>query len=250
MEEPIVIHTGYGGLGDNLMFSTLPEAFNNHGYEEIYISSRNRYRNREIKELIWDDNPYIVGESDFEPNAGFIHTGNPYTPQHDTFIRSVEIANGVDMESELPKLYGSYPFIEDVCNKALVDLTVITRENDYPNNIQEIVIKDLITADVFDEDTVLFVKFENVKSTNYLKDHGNYKYITVSDIFTYVSLIQSCLTYVSLHSGGNMLAIAVRDSTPIDPQPIVCYIPKSLYTHLENNGNQALFPGHCKYRFV
>ena len=64
-----ILYQPWGGLGDNLQYSTLPELYNTLGHE-FYISSKNVYRNPEIYKLVWELNPYVKGISDEEYNVG------------------------------------------------------------------------------------------------------------------------------------------------------------------------------------
>jgi len=59
MSKKIIISQPWGGLGDNLQYSTLPELFSKKGYD-VYISNNNKVRNNEIFDLIWKMNPYIT----------------------------------------------------------------------------------------------------------------------------------------------------------------------------------------------
>jgi hypothetical protein len=42
MENEIIMHQPWGGLGDNLAFSTLPELYHSRGYK-VYISNNNAH---------------------------------------------------------------------------------------------------------------------------------------------------------------------------------------------------------------
>ena len=46
--EDKILYIKYGGLGDNLQYSTLPELFVKNGYD-VYISNQSEFRNDEIK---------------------------------------------------------------------------------------------------------------------------------------------------------------------------------------------------------
>ena len=79
----VIIDQEWGGLGDNLQFSTLPELLSAYGYE-VYISTNNAYRNPEIKSLVWDKNPFVAGFADPDPTMFEMRIGgnsdiyNPY----------------------------------------------------------------------------------------------------------------------------------------------------------------------------
>lgn len=66
----VILSAYHGGLGDNLQFSTLPEEFFKQQGRETYIWSRSKFRNPEIYDLVWGNNPYIKGIKDGEWNAG------------------------------------------------------------------------------------------------------------------------------------------------------------------------------------
>jgi hypothetical protein len=63
VNKTIVIHQQYGGLGDNLQYSTLPELYSKQGYD-VYIHTNNVVRNKEIHDLVWELNPYIKGKEE------------------------------------------------------------------------------------------------------------------------------------------------------------------------------------------
>ena len=55
----IIISQPWGGLGDNLHFSTLPELFSKKGHE-VYISENNAVRNAEIFDFTKNSRSTIV----------------------------------------------------------------------------------------------------------------------------------------------------------------------------------------------
>ena len=57
MKKELVLHQPWGGLGDNLQFSTLPRRLHKLNCE-FNISNKNAYRNDEIKKIVWDINPF------------------------------------------------------------------------------------------------------------------------------------------------------------------------------------------------
>ena len=69
MSKDIIIYEQYGGLGDNLQFSTLPELYSNNGFD-VYIHTESKVRNSEIYDLVWGINPYIKGKKNGDSKAG------------------------------------------------------------------------------------------------------------------------------------------------------------------------------------
>jgi hypothetical protein len=64
--QKLVIEVKYGGLGDHLFFSHIPRIAKLNGYKHVYISNRSKFRNNEIKKLVWESNPFIDGFSNDE----------------------------------------------------------------------------------------------------------------------------------------------------------------------------------------
>jgi hypothetical protein len=60
-----VIKVLFGGLGDHLFHSHLPRvAKQQGGFDRVLISERSEYRDPEIRELVWDPNPFVDGYTD------------------------------------------------------------------------------------------------------------------------------------------------------------------------------------------
>lgn len=97
------IKSFFGGLGDTLQFSTLPEMLTKAGHE-VYLCKDAPFRNPEIKSFIWGLNPFIKGEADGEWNAGDI-PGLAYSNSENDFIKNWERMHGLIPENSLPKIY-------------------------------------------------------------------------------------------------------------------------------------------------
>lgn len=64
LQNDLVIHVKYGGLGDHLFYSHLPRIAKATGrYRKVYISEASPFRNQEIRKLVWELNPYVDGFS-------------------------------------------------------------------------------------------------------------------------------------------------------------------------------------------
>lgn len=62
LQNDLVIHVKYGGLGDHLFFSHLPRIAKETGsYRNVLISEASPFRNAEIRKLVWELNPYVDG---------------------------------------------------------------------------------------------------------------------------------------------------------------------------------------------
>ena len=69
-----IININFGGLGDHLQFSTLPEEFFKKFKKKvkIYIFENSSFRNKEIYDLVWKKNPFVIGMSKLKPNSGHL----------------------------------------------------------------------------------------------------------------------------------------------------------------------------------
>jgi hypothetical protein len=234
-EKMIVLNSGCAGLGDNLMFSTLPELFSSVG-EKCYISSKNPTRNNEISDLVWGSNPYIFGTTECEANAGIIKFGDggAYKSVHSEFIKSIEILHGFKPTNKYPKIYykAKPSNLSGIC---LVDLSCITVTS-YSSNISE-----MVESHLGDDCEKIYLKFPNIKTTQFqtCEPHHN-----VCSIFEYADLLSACSRYISFHSGGNMLACAVKGGNLSFKNE--CIMKENMFDKHKNNGNQAMFD-NCEY---
>lgn len=199
-DKTIVIHQGWGGLGDNLQFSTLPELYSGLGYK-VYISDKNAYRNPEIYDLVWKLNPYIEGISGAEPNAGGC---KGYFQRPMDFISEIEYNHGLSGYRKYPVVYYKPTLIPELSNTLLYDLTSVS-EN--PDDTQI----NFSFETVFNKYPDLSIKklqFEKIgnKETSYF-NHDTY---IIKSIYDLCDVIYSCKVFVCLFSGAAVLASAIK----------------------------------------
>lgn len=214
--KKIILFQPWGGLGDNLQFSTIPEMAKRQGYT-VYISSKNAYRNEEICELVWKNNPYIDGFSDEQPNAGSTDgiTEDGISCKVDqarailgvaSFVYCYEYLHGFKPEHKNPKIYYKPNTIKEVADKTLFDLGTITLKNDY--NIDKLV--NFIKINYKDSNNFLLKHKNNYEINNSYKIESD-KTIEFNNIFEYTDLIYSCKKFVCLWGGANALAAAIHE---------------------------------------
>ena len=222
----IVISQPWGGLGDNLQYSTLPEIYTKLGHD-VYISKNNKYSNSEIYDLVWKLNPYIKGESDIEPNAGSCMQHIEYDINH---INNVVLSHGLtDSTYTYPLIYYKPKKIEELSNTLLYDITSISQQ------FSDEYIYSTFTS-LFNKHTELDKKrivFKNIN--NRITPDFNTNTIQVNDIFEYCDIIYSCKVFVCLHSGSSVLASAIKQDN-ILPEIYCCHY-RSLKCFIFNNIN-------------
>jgi hypothetical protein len=206
-KEDIVIYQPWGGLGDNLQFSTLPELYKKAGHK-VYISSKNAYRNNEIYDLVWKMNPYVDGISDLPENAGSVKgVDGPY--EH--FIKNVEHSHGfTDGYRDYPVIYYKPKKVEGVDNFIFYDTTSVSSnpsDQQIAKSFQSIFSKypDLVPRRI---------EFSNIKNRA-VEGLSHEPYILYS-IYEYCDLLNSCKAFICGDSGSAVLASTIKqdNSTP------------------------------------
>lgn len=211
---PKIISQSFGGLGDNLQYSTLPELYHQQNIE-CYISHQNVYRNYEIKELVWDCNPYILGTSIDTPNAGQC-TYNGGIEGATSIIDAVEYQHGFPMTNHLPKIYYQPKILSQFEDKILIDFSAKSQGHKYTLSELNNIIKNSDPANIIN-----IVPQKSINSTIFNIDNSVQRY-QYYNIFEYVDLIYSCKQFHCLWSGSSVLSAAISRFKPdID---VRCYV--------------------------
>lgn len=175
--KKIIIEQPWGGIGDNLQFSTLPELGYKFGVD-VYVSNRNFYRNESIKNLIWDNNPYIKGFTDEPGNIGeYID----YSPTNNV-IMNWEIKLFGEYINDSPKLYYKPNLIVDYIDEIVIDSNAVSRPINFNNVI------------------------ENNKNAILLnKTYKDYKNKITNSIFEWIDIIYSAKKVICQYSGPSVI---------------------------------------------
>jgi hypothetical protein len=202
MSKDIIIYQPWGGLGDNLAFSTLPKLYSEAGYE-VYISKKNVYRNPEIYDLVWKLNPYIKGESDLPPNAGSNRGFHIFC--EDNCMKNMELTHGLSNgTTKYPEIYYKPTILHEFKDCLVYDITSIS------SNYSDEFINSTFTS-IFNKYPELkrkLIRFKNISN----RDTPNFSddIIEVGSIFEYSNVIASCKVFITLLSGGSALASAIK----------------------------------------
>lgn len=221
-EQSVCIEIAYPGLGDNLQFSTLPELFAKAG-KKVYICNRSKFLNPEIKELVWDRNPYVAGFSDMKPNAGTV-LESKYKKISRNHIKNWEITHGFEPTAGLPQVYYEPKYYPDGADVTAVDATCVSNAHTYDK-------KHLtwFILERFAGRKVMLVRNKNIQTVDF-GDYSKFNCIEVNSIFQYCDVIASCKEFVCLLSGGQMLAQAVSK------KPIHCIVHREMFRLHEEKG--------------
>lgn len=208
MQNPI-LYQPWGGLGDNLQFSTLPELYYNIGID-FYISEQNVYRNSEIKQLVWDVNPYVKGFSSNPYNIGSVNSYNRKYPNK-SIVYNIEALHGFEPKNSIPKIYYVPKNIEELKDKIVLDISCVS--NVPPSHFD---MNNIINKNMRDK-KIVQVLFKN-EISNSLKINNTFYYdetIKVNSIFEYCDIIHSCFYFICYFSGQSVLASALNKKNTI-----------------------------------
>jgi len=238
-----VFYTEGYGLGDHLLFSTLPEKFNEIG-QEVFFHSSNRFRNQMMKELILDCNPFIKGISEQPANIGqrlYLDNGN-YFAQIKNMIMRVEASNGLVPTNIYPKIYYRFDKNNPSTYKERIfidDMAVSTIVNNVYNNKKLIIetIRKILSNSINEKREVFLIRapFANsIQSINL--DILGFPTIQIKDSFEYCDLIKNCFHFICLSSGSQVLASAIKRENIF---PLITVIDSN--PHLQNCIDEGVF---------
>lgn len=224
MSDEIVISQSWGGLGDNLQFSTLAEGFFNQG-KRVYISSQNSCRTQEIHDLVWGNNPFILGTSDLPPNAGQSREQDYLQLSRiPNFMHRWERAHGLPAVNRYPKIYYKPKLIESLRDRYIVEMNSTTTQYSYEdisNFLQTF--QKLHQANIKD---ILQATFPN-KFTKHTMAISGVENILIEDIFHYCDVLHSVKGFATVFSGACVLASAVRQDR--DRPSIHCLVTRQFH---------------------
>ena len=201
----VILAAFHGGLGDNLQFSTLPEEFHKQQGRDTYVWSQASFRNQEIYDLVWGHNPYVKGIKDGDWSAG--DTPDRHRVIESDCISNWEALHGLKPTNKYPKIYYEPEKISSFDNVILVDLSSISITYD-----EEKILKLYDAVRKTHEGMVfLEVEFTNkIKGATIIEPDVT-GVVEIESIFTYVDLMYSSFGVISLHSGQNHLASAIKN---------------------------------------
>lgn len=219
--DKVVLSSRYGGLGDNLQYSTLPRLLKSLG-KSVYIRKDSYYRNQEIRQLVWDLNPYIDGFIESESNAGDDCDDYRYFGLHDNHIQNVEWSHGIEPQSDFPELYYTPKKLTHLENCLVVDISAISLAAEY-SSMQDSIKKKI--DQIACNRKVVSVKYTNsllVRPGDAERPRGytppnsmfvmqnEIEQVAVSNIFELTDVLSSCESICCLHSGVEVLSLALK----------------------------------------
>lgn len=219
--KKIIISQPWGGLGDNLQYSTLPELFSKKGYD-VYISTYNKVRNQEIFDLVWGLNPYIKGISD----DGLIVGSNmqnrwPKAEDNYLFINRIEIAHSHLPTNLYPKIYYNPKYINNYSQYTIIDITGESQSFELKFKHLQLYINEYLINNNINVDNIRIIGFNNLKKNENINYFPNYQILYVENIYNYCDIIYSCKNFLTSNSGAHSLVSAIKQTN--ETPNIVCW---------------------------
>ncbi|HUW18472.1 MAG TPA: hypothetical protein VMW16_04150 [Sedimentisphaerales bacterium] len=113
-EKRLVIQIPFGGLGDHLAYSSLPELLWKQKGIRTFVSNKSIFRSRAIREFVWEINPYIQFTNE---RGWFIHNPLEEGIVIDDYVQKLFRLKG----NGLPKTYYQPQKVEQIDGKNVVD---------------------------------------------------------------------------------------------------------------------------------
>jgi hypothetical protein len=222
-DEPIYIAPHGGGLGDQLLFSTLPEMFYRQvGSREIYIlaSDDTARNNPTVQKFCWERNPFVKRVIPYyearkiEANTASLRVvdGHRYhshlvARRYQNNVMAVEAMNGLFPTNEVPRIYYQPRFREEFAGKIFGDARCHSTPLPaaaYTNFVQYCgKLYGFDPTDIF----MLESKYSGRAGADACPDQPR---IEINSLEDYADLIYSCRFFCGVDSGSAALASAVK----------------------------------------
>jgi|SRR5579872_1269351 len=202
-----VLYEPRGGLGDGLLYSTLPARLTEMGYD-VFVSDKTKARNPEVYDLLYNSNPYIQGVSTEMPTAGCVHDKEFFSQARfqENPIEFIQRLHGIPPQHfppgrrPYPRIYYEPQMREDFQTKIVLDPCSISQQ--YLNGVISAFVQRYAPDETV---TVLASKFYTRPGI------GNSAPYVVANLHEYIDIVASCRRFLTMDSGGHMVASAVRE---------------------------------------
>ena len=212
MTSDILLKPYFGGLGDSLQFSTLPEEFFKQQGKITYLLSGANFNNKEIYDLVWGLNPYIKGIKDGEWGAGDLPKFD-VNNNTNNWISNWEYLHGLEPTNIRPKIYYKPNLIDGLKDSILVDLSSVSLNHnnmDTGYNLDEVErsYRKFKENNLDKKFSVIKFKSDISNINRYVPEHDDV--IEVESIYHYCDLIYSSYAICGFHSGLIVLAASIQ----------------------------------------
>lgn len=216
--KKIILRAHAPGLGDWLIYTVLAKLFRDAGYE-FWISTKPipgfvnaagnpcAFRNEEIRELLWERNPYVSGFTEEEPNVPHLFGDLRYIKLAKQIgaIPAVEVLYGfVSSGATVPVIFYEPKLISDLRETTVMDPSAISQPV-----APEVYVDYAAWASRWHD---LGPKYLCVisKHSGPIVPPKSFPFHTVQDIFEYCDILFSSQANLMTESGGHVLSASLR----------------------------------------
>lgn len=201
-----IIYQPWGGLGDNLAHSIIPELCKAAG-GKCYLSKHNAYRNPQIYELVWKNNPHLENEMKDSKDLSWLDRCKFFENKGLSHVQVIQKTYGFNTQFEYPKIYYTPKYRPELKNKTLIDFNSISVS--YDKNILLEKLKELLVSKNITEDIVNVVH-SKVDNVNYDLPFKT-EVMDINDLFEYCDIVHSIKNIITLNSGMTNLSSTVKN---------------------------------------
>jgi len=210
----LVLEVGHGGLGDHLIYSSLPRLLDQQRNISTLVSTRSARRRPEIMEFVWGKNPNVT----FTSARGYTHLGEG-DRRCSNLNEMMEGYFGLQGEG-LPEVYYVPQCIPGLEQRSLVDAThgPAGLPNGYETEDFEEAYVEFLRKEV--KDFVLIQlghTYANLHLQERLLQEFKPDTIAVNCLTEMADALYSCRMSFLLYSGSGSLAAAIRK-----PAKVIC----------------------------
>jgi hypothetical protein len=233
-----VIEIGGPGLGDSLSYSTLPEELTRQFGHEVWIREpRAGWRNEGVRRL-WERNAFVKGFVD-EPQSEFTRYEDRAPRSYLSWTRAMENMYGCVPKNDFPTIPWTPKKSLDWASKIFIDPR--SSSQSFPAKVIDTYVQKVASQLEFDPTDVVVIE------SPYSSEHGNDALpnnprLLVSGIDEYAEAISSCKIFLSVESGGQAFASAVKG---VSESPHVV----ALFTTAQHSDRVFVWP-NVSYRTV
>jgi len=200
MVKKVIFRVEYGGLGDHLFYSALPRLLKeNKLADQVYIASNSNFRNPQIFDLVWKNNPHLDGISDEVPTL----TKQISNSSQNKIVNRIFEQYGIESSAELPvEIYQQVEVLPNLVDK-YIDLNYVSYVGafawfdkfklylQYPEHV------------MINPDRLAKILFPGRKK------------VFTNSLMDYAQRIAASSSFVTLASGGASLAAALKKPSTV-----------------------------------
>jgi len=218
--KEVIIYQPWGGLGDNLAHSMIPEICHNNNIP-CYLSNQNVCRNEEIHNLIWKKNPYIKGTKDSK-NMDWLQAdpliGKYFPLNSHNHVCSIQCKYGFIPTHHYPILYYQPKYLKEVANMTIIDVNCYSFYA-YPafkNQINMLNYNNGLLNIIHDIDPKTI--FKVATKANYVISlpipaiNNILQTYQINNLEHYCDVMFSCKNFICCNSGQMVLCCTIKDN--------------------------------------